>query len=251
MGESLTLVPVGVGAAYGRPNEVQSAYLVLAGSRALCLDLGAGCLNRLTSLAPPERLEALVVTHMHPDHLADLLALRVYMSFGPGRGSRVRVLGPSGLRERLIAFSGPDGWDEGLAFEALTPDGGEVDLGGGLLLRYAEVPHTPPTFAVRVDWGGKSICYGADCSPNDALPDLASGCDILLVECSFGAQEVPDGVLHLSSRDAAAIARAAGARRLLLTHCYPEFDRDTALAAAQEGLDVPVEWAVAGRAVVA
>jgi len=249
MGESLTLVPVGVGAAYGRADEAQSSYLVRAGERSLCLDLGAGALNRLCEHLPPERLEAVVVTHLHPDHMADLLALRVYMAWGPGQGSRLRVLGPRGLRERLVAFTDEHGWDEGLAFEELGSHRDEVDLGGGLVLRFAEVPHTPPTYAVRIDWGGKSICYGADCEPNDALPRLAEGCDVLLLECSFGAEPVPAGVPHLQAQDAARIARRAGARRLVLTHCYPEFDRDAALAAASRDAGVPVEWAVAGETV--
>lgn len=251
MGDSLTLIPVGVGAAYGRADEAQSSYLVRAGDRFLCLDLGAGALNRLCAHVPPERLEAVVVTHLHPDHMADLLALRVYMAWGPGRGSRVRVLGPPGLRERLVAFTDAHGWDEGMVFDEIEPPGREMDFGGGLLLRFAEVPHSPPTFAVRVDWEGKSICFGADCSPNDVLPRLAEGCDVLLLECSFGAESVPAAVAHLQARDAAGIARRAGARRLVLTHCYPEFDRDAALAAALREVDVPVEWAVAGGGVSA
>jgi ribonuclease BN (tRNA processing enzyme) len=247
MAESLTLVPLGVGAAYGRPDEEQSAYLVQAGDRSVCLDLGAGTLNRLCGAVPPERLEVLVITHMHPDHMADLLALRVYMAWGPGKGAQLRVLGPPGLRDRLMAFTDTTGWDEGLAFEEIDPAAGVMDLGGDVTLRFAEVPHLEPTFAVRIDHGGKSICYGADCAPNDVLPELALKSDLLLLECSFGAGTVPHGVPHLCADAAAHIARRAEARRLLLTHCYPEFDRDEALAAARARVDVPVSFAVAGR----
>jgi ribonuclease BN (tRNA processing enzyme) len=247
MAESLTLVPLGVGAAYGRPDEAQSAYLVRAGDRAVCLDLGAGTFNRLCGVMRPQDLDAVVITHLHPDHIADLLALRVYMAWGPGAGPPLRVIGPPGLRDRLVAFTDASGWDEGLAFEEVNPPGGEVDLGGDLVLRFAEVPHLKPTFAVRVDHGGKSFCFGADCAPNDVLPEFASQSDLLLLECSFGAGTVPDGVPHLCAADAAHLARRADARRLLLTHCYPEFDRDEALAAARAMVDVPVSFAVAGR----
>jgi ribonuclease BN (tRNA processing enzyme) len=249
MAEPLTLVPVGVGAAYGRPGEAQSAYLVAAGERRVCLDLGAGTFNLLQALVRPERLDAVLVSHLHPDHCADLFALRVYMVWGPGAGSRVRLWGPPGLRDRLVAFAGEEGWDEAIAFATLEPPGGELDLGGGLRLRYAEVPHLHPTFAVRVDWAGRSVCYGADCAPNEVLPRLASGCDILVAECSFGAGGSGSGASHLDAREAAAMARAAGVRRLLLTHCYPEFDRDAALEAARSVFPGPVEWAEAGRAV--
>lgn len=245
----LALVPVGVGAAYARPGEAQSCYLVRSGTTAVALDLGAGALNRLQEHVAPEDLAALVITHLHPDHCIDLLSLRVYLAFGSVRAPRLRVLGPPGLRERLAAFAGPEGWDEAFAFEELTGQEGRRDLGAGLTLRYRQVPHLPPTFALRVEGGPAALCYGADCAPNDALPELAAGAGLLVCECSFGADEVPEGVPHLNAPQAGAIAARAGAGRLLLTHCYPEYDRDAALAVARAAFGGPVAWAAQGEEV--
>src|SRR5262245_55297223 len=150
------------------------------------------------------------------------------MAFGPGVGRRLRLIGPPGLRERLMAFGGAEGWDDAFMFEPLVAPTESLDLGGGLGLLCAEVPHHPPTFAVRFDADGSSLCFSADCAENDALPALARGCDLLLCECSFGAGSVPEGVSHLNAAQAGAVARSAGARRLLLTHCYPEFDLEAA-----------------------
>ena len=247
MAASLTLVPIGVGAAYARPGEVQSSYLVRGGDRAICLDLGAGALNRLQGHLPPEELDALVITHLHPDHCADLFALRVYMAWGPGRGRRLRLVGPEGLPARLRAFAGEDGWDEAFAFESLAA-GRDVAIADGMTLRAAEVPHLPPTYALRVERDGSAICFSADCRLNDALPELARGADLLLCECSHGADEGGGGD-HLSARDAAAMASAAGAGALLLTHCYPEHDREAVLRAAREGWDGPLDWARQDEAV--
>jgi ribonuclease BN (tRNA processing enzyme) len=243
MTPSLTLLPVGVGTAYARPGEAQSAYLVRGGARGVLVDLGSGALNRLQRHVAPEDLAAIVVTHLHPDHCADLLALRVYMAWGPGQGHRLVVHGPAGLRDRLGAFAGEDGWDAAFVFRPLAEEGGALDLGGGLRLRYEQVPHAPPTFAARFDLDGASLCLGADCAPGAALPALAAGCDLLVLECSFGADEVPDGIAHLNGASAGKLARAAGCRRLLLTHCYPEHDRDRALAAAAAAFGGPVDWA--------
>ena len=117
----------------------------------------------------------MVISHLHPDHCADLMSLRVYMVWGPGAGRRLRVMGPPGLRERLAAFSGSEGWDDAFAFEDLIRPGGEVDLGGGLALRYHEVPHLPPTFAMRLECGGAALCYGADCAPGAGAPRAGRG----------------------------------------------------------------------------
>lgn len=246
------LVPVGVGAAYARPGEAQSCYLVRVADRAIALDLGSGTLNRLQQHLPPERLSALVITHLHPDHCVDLLALRVYLAWGPGRGNApLRLLGPPELRRRLMDFGGSERWDEVMRFEELTGDAGERDLGGGVTLRYRQVPHLPPTFALRVEAGGGAVCFGADCADNDELPALAAEADVLLCECSFGAAEVPDGVPHLNGVQAGGIAARAGAGRLLLTHCFPEQDRDAALADARRAFGGPVQWAVQDETVAA
>ena len=246
----MELVPVGVGAAYGLPDEAQSCYLVRTPERAVVLDLGSGTLNRLCALVAPQDLDAVVISHLHPDHCADLLALRVYMAWGPGAGGRLRVMGPPGLRERLTAFAGSEGWDA-FGFEELASPGGETDLGDGLVLRHREVPHLPPTFAMRLEWGGAALCYGADCAPGPELPELATGCGVLVCESSFGAEPVPEGVPHMPAREAGRIAAQAGVGRLLLTHCSPEFDRDAALAAARAEFAGPVDWARQGEPVAA
>jgi ribonuclease BN (tRNA processing enzyme) len=246
----LRLVPVGIGTAYAAPGEAQSCHLLRAGGRALVVDLGSGALNRLMDHVAPEGLEAVVVTHLHPDHCVDLMALRVYMAWGPGRGHRLRVIGPPGLRERLTAFSGSDGWDS-FTFEDLAAGAGEIELGGGLLLRHREVPHLPPTHAVRVEHGGAAVTLGADCAPNDALPELARGCDVLVCECTFGAGEVPPGVPHLNARAAGEIAARAGAGRLVLVHGQPEFDRAAAVEQAAVAFGSPTGWDVQGAEIAA
>lgn len=248
MGDSLTLTPVGVGAAYARPGEAQSAYLVAHGDTCVCLDLGAGALNRLQEFIPPERLSVIVISHLHADHCVDLLSLRVYMAWGPGRGHRLRVVGPAGLRSLLSGFAGDDGW-EGFTFETLEELGGVMDV-GPLRLTWAEVPHAGPTFAFRIDHASGSITYGADCGPSDALVALASQTDVLLAECALGAGPSGKGAIHLSAADAGALARRAGARRLILTHCYPEHDRDVVLAEATDAFHGPVAWARQGQRVV-
>ena len=148
-------------------------------------------------------------------------------------------------------FGGSERWDEVMRFEELTGDAGERDLGGGVTLRYRQVPHLPPTFALRVEAGGGAVCFGADCADNDELPALAAEADVLLCECSFGAAEVPDGVPHLNGVQAGGIAARAGAGRLLLTHCFPEQDRDAALADARRAFGGPVQWAVQDETVAA
>lgn len=243
------LTTIGTGAAYGRPGEVQACHLVRAGGADICLDLGAGAFNALTAHVRPEDLDLVVISHLHPDHFIDLLALRVYMVWGPGAGRQVRIAGPPGLREVLARF-GEDGLDSALVFEDLVGEAPETVLGAAVRLRHRQVPHLPPTYATRIDVGGRSVCFGADCAPNDALAVLGAGADVLITECSFGTGEVPAGAMHLNARTAGEIARASGAARLLLTHCFPEWDPDDAAREAGLIAGIPVVAARPGGTVV-
>lgn len=247
----MELIPVGTGAAFGAPGEAQSGYLVRAAGRAILLDCGSGVLSSLAHHLAPEDLDLLVISHLHPDHCVDAFGLHVRMAWGPGAGRVIPVLGPPALPERLAAFSASEPWpeDEGLRFSAFAPDGGRQDLGDGLVLTHAEVPHLPPTNAVRLDHGGRALVYGADCAPNDALVDLARGADVLICECTFGADAVPDGVPHLDAHSAGVIAARAGVGRLLLTHCQPGHDREHARQVAALAFGGPVDWARPGATV--
>jgi ribonuclease BN (tRNA processing enzyme) len=244
------IIPVGVGAAYGRVGEAQSCHLVRAGGCTICLDLGAGALGLLQAHVRPEDLDLIVISHLHPDHFIDLLALRVYMVWGPGAGRRLRVVGPPGLRERLAAL-GEEGLDAAFAFEELTGPAPVTVLAPGLEIRHCEVPHLPPTYATRIDAGGRGVCFGADCAPNDALAELARDVAVLVTECSFGTGPIPGGAAHLNAEAAGAIARAARAGQLLLTHCLPEWDLDASAAVAARASGCPVAAARSGQAVVA
>lgn len=242
----LSVTPIGVGAAYARTGEVQSAYLVRAGQTTLCLDLGAGALNALQAHLTPHELDAVVISHRHPDHCIDLLALHVYLYWGPGRRRRMRVLGPPGLSDHLRSVGSARGWDESLDFE--TVGDGSAAVVGDAHLRFAEVPHIPHTFAVRVEHGGRALVYGADCVENDALVALASGADVLIAECGDGPVDVPASP-HMSGAGAGRTAARAGVGRLLLTHCFPEHDRDATFAAGRSEFDGQLAWATQGEVV--
>lgn len=247
--DGLEIIPLGAGAAFGDPDQAQSSYLVRAGDSSVVLDMGSGTFNRLTGVMDPVDLGAVLISHLHPDHLSDLLALRVYMAHGPGIGHALEVHGPAGLRERLDVIAGGESW-AGITFHEI-PRGEGTMLVGDLVIAHAEVPHLPPTHAMRVDHAGRSITYGADCAPNNALSDLARGTDVLLLECSWGTGDLVEGVPHLNAAAAGEIARRAEAGRLVLVHGYPGIDREASVAQAQAVFGGPVEWAREGRTITA
>jgi len=219
------LTIIGCSGSVPGPASAASSYLVEHDGYRLLLDLGSGAFGALQRHLDPAEVDAVVLSHLHPDHCFDIAPMVVHRRFGAGRRlPRIPVLGPSGTHDRLAMAYDPGarmGLRDVFDFAAVTP--GERTL-GPFRLRFARVNHPVPTHAVRVSAGGRALAYSADTGPSDALVSLAEGADVLLCEASFdeGAANPPN--LHLTGREAGEHAAKAGAGRLLVTHVPPWVD---------------------------
>ncbi len=237
---SLELAVLGAGPAYtNRLGSTGAAYLVRGDRVAVLLDLGQGSFPRLTTVIEPSRLDAVVISHLHPDHFIDLVPLRHYLAYQFRPPRRVRVLGPSGLAERIDALHARPG------FTAETLDvtdlGSEPRAIGGLTLESRLVAHTEESYAVRVGGPtGAGLVYSGDCGVADDLAPLIRPGDALLVEVSFGAGPVPPNALHLDAPAIAGLVRTTHPGRVLLTHLQMGFDPEAAISIVAAATDAPV-----------
>jgi ribonuclease BN (tRNA processing enzyme) len=231
----LRLTVVGAAPAWARgPGRPSSCYLVEVDGAAVVLDLGQGSLGSLWAFRDPSSVSAIVISHLHPDHHVDLVALRHLLRYGMGRPRRVALFAPPELRERYDAFLGEPGFLEASfdceAVRACWPV-------GPLLVEARPVRHALASHAYRVsiaaDPVAPGLVYSGDCADwADLVPLLRPG-DTLLSEAFWGV-ELPDpGAMHLTADDAARAAVAGGAERLVLTHIGEEHDPGAALAAAR------------------
>jgi ribonuclease BN (tRNA processing enzyme) len=217
------------------PGTAASGYLVEAGGFVLAVELGNGTLARLQALRDPFDLDALVLTHLHPDHCADFSALTVLRRYHPvppydRRPPLLPVYAPAGAPTRLANAYAPDeteraGTDltDAYRFEELT-DGTTARL-GPLEVTAVAVRHPTPAFGVRITHGGRTLAYTGDTGPCAALDELARDADVLLCEATWtDSPDRPAGV-HLSGLQAGELAKRARAGRLLLTHVAPWTDR--------------------------
>jgi ribonuclease BN (tRNA processing enzyme) len=236
---TLQLDIVGAGPAYtDRIGASGAAYLVRHGSNAVVLDLGQGSFPRLAGLLEPSALDAVVVSHLHPDHFIDLVALRHYLrwQFHPSR--RVRVIAPAGLADRLDALHAEPGFSAAtLAIEALDP--GTIRI-GGLDLAAGRVTHTEDSYGFRIAAvDGPGLVYSGDCGRAEDLDPLVQPGDTVLTEVSFGPGPVPSDAEHLDGPAVGAMAARTGAGAVLLTHLQMGFDVqatiDSVRAAGFEG----------------
>ena len=220
-------------------------YLVEQDGFRLLVDPGYATVPRLLTLLPAAEVDAVLVTHGHPDHCADLNPLL-----------RARVLpGGAGV---LPVHALPGALDAVLALDAPAMLAGSYELHdlsgttaiGPFAVRTVPLPHFVPNLGVRLDAGGAALAYTGDAAPDDGLLDLARDADLLLAEASF-AETVPEKQ-RAGLSTAASVGRqaaAAGVRRLVLTHLFPTTDPAAARTAAAASYGGPVDIAAPGLAV--
>jgi ribonuclease BN (tRNA processing enzyme) len=224
------------------PNAPTSGYLLESEGFLLGMDLGHGTLGALLAIRDPFDLDALLFSHLHPDHCADFAALTVFRRYHPAPPRdpelhRLPVYGPSELHSRLAAAYAPDEAErlntdlcDVYEFRPVAP--GSVNI-GPFTVRVGTALHPCESFSFRISSGGRSIVYTGDTGFNDGLVELASGVDLLLSEATWTHAEDRPPDLHMSGREAGELAKRSGAARLLVTHLSPFIDSQAILAEAR------------------
>ncbi len=242
---------MGCSGSYPGPDSPASCYLVEEDDAAgrtwrVLLDLGSGAIGALQRHVDPFTIDAVFLSHLHPDHCADLCGFYVLRSYHPdGPYPPLPVWGPDGTAERMAAAYGLP-LDPGMTsvFEFHTHEP-RVQI-GPMSVEAVPVVHPVPAFGFRVRAGGRTLAYSGDTGPCPGLDALAEGADLLLAEASFrsGNDNPPD--LHLPGADGGRAAAGGGVGRLVLTHVPPWFDPALAVAEAKEQYAGEIDLAVAG-----
>jgi ribonuclease BN (tRNA processing enzyme) len=225
-----------------------SGYLVEVGGLRLLIDCGNGVFAKLRRHADYERIDAVLVSHLHADHMLDLVPFAYALTYGPRlRTDRPQLHAPPGaqlaLRRLCGAWNSETLIEDTFELREYDPSRGlELD---GVRVRFQAVPHYVPTYALELRGGeGRRLIFGADCGPNDELVDFADGAALLLIEATLlEDSDEPSG--HLTAAQAGVIGRRAGVGRLVLTHFSDQLDptqiRERAEAAFGRTVDLAGE----------
>ncbi len=216
---------VGSSSSIPRPNRACSSYLVQDGETSIVLDLGTGSFANIRRYVDYDRIDAIVISHMHADHFIDLIPLRYALRYGPLRreAKLPLYLPPDGERMlyHMVGAFADEGAGDFLAevYDIRTYNPARPLRIGPMSLRFAHTAHYIPAFAVRVERDGTSLTYSADTAPDQRVVEIARGCDMFICEATMLAGDVEQGMRgHCTALEAAEMARAAGAGSLVLTH---------------------------------
>lgn len=210
-----------------------SSYLIsLAGFRIL-LDAGYCTFQALLKHTAPEAIDAVIVTHGHPDHCADLHPLLRARAMGGGSPPPLPVYCPPGALDAVLALDRPGLLDPHYDLREFSP-GSSLTI-GPFNVDTRLLPHMLPNAGLRLN---DSIVYTGDTGPSPLIAELAEGVGTLIADASFPEQVPPSAADHLSSAaQAGAHAAAAGVGRLVLSHILPGFDPLEAVSAARAAFD--------------
>jgi len=242
------LTVLGSCGAWPEAGQACSGYLVEHDGFRLLLDLGYAIVPRLLALLGAGQVDAVFISHGHPDHCADLNPLLRARVLGGDALRPLPVYAPPGALDAVLALDRPGMLAGGYVLRELTIGDG-LDV-GPFHVHTRLLPHWLPNAGVRLTAAGQVLAYTGDTGPSDGVTDLADGADLLLAEASYVDQVPEDSAGYLSSaRQQGEQAAAAGTRRLLLTHLMPGTDPAAARAAAQHGYRGEAGVATAGLAV--
>lgn len=253
------LVVLGSCGAWPEPGRACSGFVLEHGGVRIVLDLGYGTLPRLLTLlgsSAADGIDAVIVTHAHPDHMVDLHGLFRARWFGRHGAPTIPLFAPESVMARLFSLE-DDGEDVVRRVFDWHPLPAAAQAIGPLRLESMLLPHYVPNAGIRLTAPGLTLAYTGDTGPDPALAELGRGADLFIADATDSAQRrggrpaLSEPVLTLTARQAGEAAAEAGARRLMLTHFWPDNDRQASLAAAaavfpreillaDEGLEVPL-----------
>jgi len=211
----------------------------------LVVDLGYATVPRLLERMPAAEVDAVFISHGHPDHCADLNPLLRARVLGGAAAGPLPVYAPAGALDAVLALE-PRPMLEG-SFERHDFRPGEELRIGPFAAPTWLLPHWVPNAGVRLTVDGRSVAYTGDSGPSPDVVEMARDADLLIAEATYPDEVPEDSRRYLSSaQQAGRQAAAAEVRQLLLTHLWPGTDRGAAVAAACAGYGGPVAAATPG-----
>jgi ribonuclease BN (tRNA processing enzyme) len=244
----MRLTVLGGCGAWPTASQACSGYLVEHAGFRLLVDPGYATFPRLLRYGGADTVDAVLVSHGHPDHCADLNPLLRARALSDAPPPPLPLYAPPGALDAVLALDRPGMLAGAHRLRAFTPgEGFEI---GPFTVGTRLLPHFVPNAGLRIATPDAVLVYTGDTGPSEEIPRLAEGADIFLSEATY-AHQVPeaDAPYLLTARLAGRYAARAGVGRLLLTHLWPGTAPATALAAAADSYDGPV--AVATQDLVA
>lgn len=215
------------------PNGATPGYLLEAKGKKILIDCGSGVLAQLSKTLFPYELDAVILSHLHADHIADIWVLQYALKIAERNYDYFQPL-PVWMPDQ------PKRWFDMIRakplmkIQVITEKSG-IDFGSGLTVKFHRTDHAIPCYAMEFCDGKTTLLYGADSGPSTLWEQMGTGHDLVVLEATYLKENLPSNLSgHLSARQAGQVAETMKAKSLLLTHLYPTYDRLQVIREAKE-----------------
>jgi ribonuclease BN (tRNA processing enzyme) len=227
----MKLKVIGFWGGFPAVNEATSGYLFESNGYKLLVDCGSAVLSKLQETISLDELDAVILSHYHHDHIADIGPLQ-YANYVTSilKGSKkiLPIYAHTLDREAFDKLTYKD------ATKGMEYDPNKSLTVGPFTITFLRTIHPAPCFAMRITDQQSTIVYTADSSFQEAFIPFSVGADLLIAESNFYANQDGTSAGHMNSKEAAYIAEAASVKQLLLTH-LPHFgEHDNLVKEARE-----------------
>ncbi len=260
----MKLTIVGSSGSMSGPTSAASCYLVQAVGPdpetglervwSLVMDLGPGGFGQLWTYLEPRDLDALLITHGHADHLADIISFQVYLRWNPGGDmTGMPLYGPAQISDRVHQIDGYMSKREKCAFDHRTVNAGSTFKVGPMTVTAFPGQHPIESYGFRVEGpsvGGDQdvvIAYTGDTDLCAGMEAMADGADLLLAECGFTEADSPRGI-HMTGKRVGELSLESQAKVTVLTHIQPWTDPAVPVAEFELVTGRPPQLAAPGKA---
>jgi len=242
----MKLTVLGTSAGFAGKNDACSSYLITLAEKHYLIDVGPGSLSSLQNHIGYRELDAILVSHLHADHVSDLYTLRFAVFIAQREGSMPHPFPIHMPFHPTDTFSFIESNIREEFHISEVEETKVLDL-GGMEVRFLRTRHPVLAHAMRFEYRGKVFVYTTDTAYFDELVSFCNGAHLLLAEATLQERERDlEETGHMTARTAGSLAERSGANRLVLTHIWPEYDRKISLAEAQTSYPGKIDLAERG-----
>lgn len=234
----MKLTVLGNNGPYPKAGGACSGYLLEEEQTKILIDCGNGVLSALQKVCDLEELNAIILSHLHSDHMSDILVMKYAVGIKKLKGKfngTIPLYLPMEDQELINRLN----YNE--AFNILPINEGENLNIEGLEIEFKEMTHPVKTYGIKVKNKDRVFVYSADTSYNDGLVEFANEADFFLCESGIMEKDKDENANHLTPKEAGDIATKAKTKRLVLTHFWPEYRLDKIMSEAKESYDSVIE----------
>jgi ribonuclease BN (tRNA processing enzyme) len=221
----LKLTILGCQSPFPGPGGATAGYLLETKKGTILLDCGSGVISQLQRFTSLKDLDAVLISHLHEDHISDVGILHYAYSLYRRLGERIPLL-PVYIPEKTAPSLAQRIYYKQAVEVRTVSSASSLDL-IGLHITFLETDHGLTCLAVKCIEGDKIFVYGADAGVDTPFIPFIEGADLFLCEGTYRKEPPPNRAPgHLSNEEAVRIANQGKCKHLVLTHLYPEYDLD-------------------------